>query len=146
MTGVDFLTMLEVTQKVDPAVTTAAIAAGSGNSLARGDAAGLGFIVNVGESGDTLSGSVSWTITLQESSDNSSFSAAADADVELWLNGTRQSSNSVVIDAAAEDDAVIHVLYKGHEEYAAINIAKTGTHTNGTPFSVTGLRRMKVSQ
>ncbi len=146
MTGVDFVTMIEFTQKVDPAVATASIAAGSANSLAREDASGLGFILNVGESGDTLSGSVLWTITVQESSDNSSFSAAAAADVDLYLDGVEQSANSIVIDAAADDDVIIHALYKGHEEYVALNIAATGTHTNGTPFSVTGMRRMKVSQ
>ncbi len=142
----DFLTMIEFTQQVDPAVITSDVAAATGNSLAREDAVGLGFIVNVGESGDTLSGSVYLTVTLQESSDDSVFTDVADADCEIWVNGSKVSANGIVIDGAADDDAIITILYKGHAEYCAVELDLTGTHTNGIPVGVTGMRRMKVSQ
>jgi hypothetical protein len=44
------------------------------------DASSVNFLVNMGNSGDTLSGSVYWTIKLQESLDNSAFTDVTDSE------------------------------------------------------------------
>lgn len=89
-------------------------------------------IVNVGISGDTLSGSVLSTFKLQESDDNSTFTDVAAADME----GTQ----STVIDDAAEDPTVIVWGYKGSRRYIRVFDDVTGTHTNGTPVGAVVVR------
>lgn len=95
------------------------------------DRYGYGDVLMValqGISGDTLSGSLKWTITFEESDDNASFSTIAAADIEggyaTWT-----------IDAAAEDPTNIVRLYRGTKRYVRIKWTATGTHTNGTPLA-----------
>ena len=84
-------------------------------------------IFNIGQSGDTLSGSVYITVSLQESADGSTgWASVAAADLE--------GTNDQVIDAAAEDETVIQMGYKGSLRYVRAYIAFTGTHTNGIPI------------
>lgn len=86
------------------------------------------MIAQQGISGDTLSGSLYWTIKFQESDDDSSYSNIADADLE---NG----ANLWIINAAAEDPTTIIRRYKGGKPYVRIFWDSTGTHTNGTPIA-----------
>ncbi len=82
---------------------------------------------NIGASGDTLSETVYMTVKLQESDDDSTYTDVAAGDYE----GTQ----GLVIDAAAEDEIVHAIGYKGHKRYIRAYIAFTGTHTNGTPIA-----------
>lgn len=86
------------------------------------------MIAQQGISGDTLSGSVKWTITFQESADDSTWTSIADADLEGGVN-------LHVIDAAAEDPTTVVRLYRGTARYIRIFWDATGTHTNGTPIA-----------
>lgn len=95
------------------------------------DRRGYGDVLMVamqGISGDTLSGSVYWTITFEESDDNSTYSTIAAADIEGGYS-------TWVIDAAAEDPTNIVRLYKGTKRYVRILWTASGTHTNGTPIA-----------
>lgn len=127
----DLYNHLNVTQSLDPATATAT-AKGAATDIQGYNS--VMHVVNVGESGDTLSGSVYWTLTLQESdtTTDGDFTAVAAAD----MHGT----NNVVIDAAAEDDAVHKFGYKGSKRYTRTIATATGTHTNGTPISMTAIR------
>lgn len=102
---------------------------------------------SLGLSGDTLSGSVKWTAVVQESDTyNASFAAAAAADV--IVDGTTVTANSIVVDAAAEDQMAYHIGYKGTKKYVILVITATGTHTYGTPMAVVALlgrRRIGVT-
>ena len=89
----------------------------------------------VGESGDTLSGSVYIELEMQESDDDSTYTACADADITNAVTGTN-TGTFALIDAAAEDDAVFASQYLGDKQYVKVNINVTGTHTNGTPIGV----------
>lgn len=89
-------------------------------------------IVNVGISGDTLSGTVYHTIKLQESADNITFTDVAAADME--------GANAVVIDDAAEDPVTIVWGYKGSKRYIRVIDDVSGTHSNGTPFGAVIVR------
>ena len=109
-----------------------------GNTTAEGTGLGVdlaGFdgalmIAHVGQSGDTLSGSVYWTVQFQECAVNTpgSFTNIADADLE-------GGANLVVIDASAEDEVVVQRGYKGALRWLRVLFTQTGTHTNGTPIS-----------
>lgn len=94
---------------------------------------GASVVFAVGASGDTLSGSVYWTLNLEHSDDNSSFSACTTADVY-------NSAASIVIDSASEDELAYVFGYKGTKRYVRGVATKTGTHTNGTPIGIVALR------
>lgn len=83
-------------------------------------------IFTCGISADTLSGSVSLLAKLQESSDNSTFTDVAAANLEGAFT---------VIDDPAEDPAVQVVGYLGYKRYLRVFVDTTGTHTNGTPLA-----------
>jgi len=90
------------------------------------------MIANVGVSGDTLSGSVYWTISFQECAVTTagSFTQVAAAAIEggspVW-----------VINDPAEDQTLVVRRYKGKLKYVRILFTQTGTHTVGTPLSAT---------
>lgn len=109
-----------------------------GNTTAEGtgigvDRSGFGealMIAQCGISGDTLSGSIYWTIQFQECDTDTAGSytniAAADMD---------GGANDHIINAAAEDPTTIVRCYRGSKPWVRVVFAQTGTHTNGTPIS-----------
>ena len=120
----------ETVQILDPAVLTADTVT-TGVDTADCNAAKISVLV--GESGDTLSGSVKWDFILESSEDNSTWAAVTDTN--LVVGQTVDSSGIfATIDAAAEDDVVLTVGYIGYARYFRVNIDATGTHTNGTPM------------
>lgn len=90
-------------------------------------------IFAIGLSGDTLSGSVFWTLKLQHSDDDSIYTDVAVAD----LNNT---SATVVIDSSTEDETAYAFGYIGNKRYLKGVATPTGTHTNGTPIGIVALR------
>jgi hypothetical protein len=104
------------------------------------------FVANVGESGDTLSGSLYGQLVLQGAPDDGTgspgtFVAITDAKDVL---GASIAAGGVwaTIDAAAEDDAVFSIGYigaSGEYRFLRCNWAITGTHTNGTPVSIVAI-------
>lgn len=127
---------VKITQLLDPATVT------TDQNSASIDLKDYGtgtIVVSVGESGDTLSGSVKIELELEESDDNSSFTDCADTVLSSYVAGTNDGCFAV-IDAAAEDDAVYTVSYLGGSRYVRAVVNVTGTHTNGTPIAVIGLR------
>lgn len=97
------------------------------------------FIVNCGESNDSLSGSVYLEFEVETSDDNSTWVDAADAVVTNTVTGTNTGTFAKV-DAAAEDDAIFTAAYLGRERYVRVVVNVTGSHTNGTPLSIVCVR------
>ena len=98
------------------------------------------LIAMCGVSGDTLSGSVKVDIILEESDDDSTWTAVTDAnDVVFASDGTvaAPDSNGLIatIDDAAEDPDTFRIGYIGNKRYARLRFDFTGTHTNGMPIS-----------
>lgn len=134
MSMIDLANNIAVTQLVDPVTATATT---NSASIDLQFDNGAMVIVNIGESGDTLSGSVYWTLILQDSSDDSTWAAVTDTDYVTW--GTVDGSGVfATIDAAAEDDSVHKIGYIGPNRYVRVAVTATGTHTNGTPIAVSG--------
>ena len=126
-----------VTQVIDPVVVSADAL---GDEIDMAGFRDLTAMVLVGESGDTLSGSVYIELEMQHSDvSGSGYAACADADITNAVTGTN-TGTFALIDAAAEDDAVFMSQYIGDKQYVKININVTGTHTNGTPCGATAVQ------
>lgn len=82
-------------------------------------------------SNDTLSGSIYWTCTIQESDTYNASFAAVDAS-EI----TNLSANSVVVDANGELGVSYKIGYKGNAKYLRGVVTATGTHTYGNVIAI----------
>ncbi len=117
-----------------PAVRTAAVN-GSGVDLQGYESATA--VVFVGAEGDTLSSSVHFEVSLEHSDDNSTFTDVAQADI---VDGTISSGGIFLkMDGTAggnpDTTGEIHrVGYVGGKRYVRVVLAKTGTHSTGTPI------------
>lgn len=139
MSARDFLNNQKVTQVLDPAVITSDTNCTAVDLLGYG---GVTFLALVGESGDTLSGSVYIELEVEDSADNSTFADAANAELSDYVTGTN-TGTFAVIDAAAEDDAVYKTTYRGDKRYCRPVVNVTGTHSNGTPIGIVAIRHGK---
>lgn len=91
---------------------------------------------NIGNSGDTLSGSVYAELEIQTSDDNSTWVAAADADLSATAVTGTNTGTIAVINAPAEDSLLIGTAYLGRERYVRGVVNLTGTHSNGIPVAI----------
>jgi hypothetical protein len=119
-----------VTQHLNPVVSTATKTS-TAIDLQGYNSASVVFAI--GLAGDTLSGSVLWTLKLQHSDDDSSYADLAAADI---YGGT----TSIVLDAMTKDEAAYSFGYIGTKRFLKAVATPTGTHTNGTPIGVEALR------
>ncbi len=91
-------------------------------------------ICEMGNSGDTLSGSVEINIEVEESDDNSTFTDVADADLQTSVTGANTGTFAHV-DAPAEDSAVFMTTYRGTKRYIRTVVNVVGSHSSGTPIA-----------
>lgn len=107
------------------------------------DTAGFESLVvefNVGNSGDTLSGSLYWTLSLTEcATSGGSFTAVAAADIRVQ-GGTAGTTSTYVIDAPAEDSLTVKFGYMGSLRYVKAVATATGSHSSGTPMGITAIQ------
>ena len=96
------------------------------------------FIVNSGIEGDTLSGSVKFDFILQESTDDSTFTAVTSS-TSVTEGSVDSSGIFLTLDANGETPQTSQIGYIGGKRYARVKIDATGTHSNGTPISVQGI-------
>ena len=90
-------------------------------------------IFAIGQSADTLSGSVFWTLKLQHSDDDSSYSDVTAAELH-------NSAATVVVNSTALDKMAHSFGYQGSKRYLKGVATPTGTHTNGTPIGMIAVR------
>jgi len=94
---------------------------------------GASVVFDIGQSGDTLSGSVYWTLKLQHSDDDSAYSDLAATDLN-------SPNLTVAVNSPSLDETVYSFGYQGGKRYLKAVATPTGTHTNGTPIGVVALR------
>jgi len=124
----DLMQDIQIVQTIVPIVANNT-AEGTGLGVDRKGFEAAELLVHVGDSGDTLSGSLYWTIKLQE---NDVDTAGTYADVAAGdIIGPNQG---LVIDAPAEDQRIVRIGYKGKKKWLRALLTQTGTHTNGTPL------------
>tara|TARA_Y100000114_G_scaffold24479_1_gene20181 strand:+ start:661 stop:1074 length:414 start_codon:yes stop_codon:yes gene_type:complete len=101
------------------------------------------ILVDVGAEGDTLSSSVHFEVSLEESDDNSTFTDVAQAGI---IDGTISSGGIFLkLDGTTGGDpdstgGIFRVGYVGGKRYIRVVLAKTGTHSNGTPLGAMVVR------
>ena len=95
-------------------------------------------VVSVGAEGDTLSGSLYFEVSLEHSDDDSTYTDCVQADI---VNGTIAAGGIFLkLDGTAGGDPDTtggqwQVGYVGGKRYVRLVLAKTGTHSTGTPIS-----------
>jgi len=95
-------------------------------------------IVDVGAEGDTLSGSVYFELSLEHSDDDSTYTDCVQADV---INGTIAAGGIwLKLDGTTGGDPDTtggnwQIGYVGGKRYLRLVLAKTGTHSTGTPIA-----------
>lgn len=119
-----------VTQHLSPVVSTATK---TSTAIDLQGYNGANVIFSIGQSGDTLSGSVYWTLKLQHSDDDSTYADLAAAD----LNSPSLTS---VVNSSSLDRTSYSFGYQGNKRYLKAVATPTGTHSNGTPIGVVALR------
>lgn len=133
----DLYSNLKSTLGLKPQVATATK---NGASVNMADFGSALFLALIGLSADTLSGSVKIEVAIEESDDDSTFTAAADEDVLGAITGGATTGTLAVIDDAAEDEVQVKGGYIGYKQYARMVVKFVGTHTNGTPVAIANLR------
>lgn len=114
-------------------------ATGTGASVSNEGQHGVLHQFNVGNSADTLSGSVYWTLTIEDSPNNSDWTTVTDSGAIVDSTGSAYDSSTgavAVIDAPAEDTLLVECHYIGAQPYSRAVITKTGTHSSGTPVGI----------
>lgn len=127
---------LSATSLLVPAVRNADTNS-TGLDLRDCDSAALLF--HVGASADTLSGTNKIELEVQESDDNSTFTAVANADMNLYAAATNAGTGAVVVSNATASQSYLFG-YKGNKRYIRGVLNFSGTHSTGTPIGVVGLR------
>jgi len=96
-------------------------------------------IVNVGAPGVTFSSSVKIDIKLEDSDDNSSFSAVT---ANTSVTGGTVDSNGIfqTINANGDCNKVYAIGYVGGKRYSRVVLDFSGTHSTGTIFGVVGIK------
>ena len=105
---------------------------------------GAMVIMPVGASGDTLSSTVLFTVTLTHSNDDSTYTTVtSNADV---TGGTLASGGGwLLIDAPGDASKVYGIGYVGGKRYLKCTVTKTGTHSNGTIMGVDFIKGIPLS-
>ena len=95
-------------------------------------------VVSVGAEGDTLSSSIYFEVSLEHSDDNSTYTDCVQADI---VDGTNAAGGIwLKLDGTTDGNPDTaggqwQVGYVGGKRYVRLVVAKTGTHSNGTPIS-----------
>lgn len=118
------------TQVLNPVVATAA------KTSATIDLQGfnsVSIVFAIGQAADTLSGSVYWTLKLQHSDNDSSYSDVAAGDISA-------GAATIVLNATSLDKAAYSFGYMGAKRYVQAVATPTGTMSSGTPMGIVALK------
>ncbi len=99
----------------------------------------LMLVVDMGNSADTLNGSNTIQLEVEDSPNDSDWTDCADADLHNYIDGSNDGTFGV-IDAAGEDSINFKTGYKGDKRYVRVVINFTGTHSTGTPISILAIQ------
>ena len=104
------------------------------------DSESAALLFHVGASADTLSGTNKIELEVQESDDNSTFTAVANADLNNYAAGTSNTGTGAVVTSNGTASLAYLVGYKGNKRYVRGAFNFSGTHATGTPVGIVGLR------
>tara|TARA_R110000822_G_scaffold30636_5_gene89125 strand:+ start:793 stop:1236 length:444 start_codon:yes stop_codon:yes gene_type:complete len=101
------------------------------------------LVVNVGAAGDTFSGSVKTNLIIEDSDDNSTYTAVTSGNV---TGGTTDSSGIFqTIDANGEAGKTYGIGYVGGKKWIRAVVDIVGTHSNGTIYGAVVVKGTPIS-
>lgn len=135
----DIISNIKVQSVLPPQVVTAAKTA----AVDRLGFDSLMFVVDVGASGDTLSGTVKFDFYLEHADDNGEGSAGAWAPVTNPFHAqglaVDSSGKFATVDGATDDETTYRIGYVGDKRHVRVKEVAAGTHTNGTPMAISAI-------
>tara|TARA_R100000773_G_C4174483_1_gene86835 strand:+ start:125 stop:589 length:465 start_codon:yes stop_codon:yes gene_type:complete len=138
--------MQDLSNNINPAVSiinAVKTAAANGTGVDLQGYEGATVLVDVGAEGDTLSSSVHFELSLEESDDDSTYTDVTQAGI---VDGTISADGIFLkLDGTAGGNpdttgGIFRVEYVGGKRYIRVVLAKTGTHSNGTPIGAMVVR------
>ena len=126
---------LKLTTSIVPAVKSSDT---NGTGIDTAGYEAVEMVVMVGLSADTLSSTNKISLELEESTDNSTFTDVAEADMIGGISGGTVGEFAL-IDAATEDELTYKVGYRGTQRYIRPVLNFSGTHTTGTPIGAVAI-------
>jgi hypothetical protein len=125
-----------VTAILPQTITTAGGAVNSGNLDLLGFESAE-FVVSVGTSGDTLSGTNKLSVKIEHAPDDDGSPGTYAPVAAVNVLGATPDVNGVVlvVDDPAEDAVTHRFGYVGSGRFLKLTVTPAGTHTNGTPVS-----------
>ena len=126
------------TQLLPPLIRTASANSASFDLQNYNDVA---LVASVGATGDTLNGTNRVEISVQESSDNATFTQVADSDlVHVVTAGSAQATGTfAILNSAGSVGQVYETGYRGNLRYIRVALVNYGTTTSGTSIDVLAL-------
>ena len=132
----DLANSISVAQSLAPAVKTSDT---NGTGIDLQGFEGATVVVDTGAEGVTLSGSVKIDFKLEESSDDSTYTAVTSA--TAVTDGTVDSNGIfLTLDDNAETPQVATIGYVGGSRYIRVVADFTGSHSTGTPVAASVIK------
>jgi hypothetical protein len=97
------------------------------------------ILFSIGLSADTLNSTNKIELEIQESDDNTTFTAVADASITNAVTGTNTGTVKV-INSASLDEINYQTAYIGTKRYVRPSLNFSGTHSTGTPIGITAIK------
>jgi len=119
-----------VTQHLNPVVSTTTKTSSTIDLQGFNSAS---IVFSLGQSGDTLSSSLYWTLSLQESNDNVTYTAVTSAETSAGVA-------SVAVNTTTADKTTYSFGYIGGSRYLQAVATPTGSVSSGVPIGVIALR------
>ena len=120
---------VKVSQVLSPVVSTTTKTS-SAIDLKGFNSAAVAFAV--GATGDTLSGSIYWTLKIQHSDDNVTYT-------DVGVEDLHNAAATAVVNSNSLDEVAYSFGYKGAKRYLKGVAIPTGSHSTGTPLAVIAL-------
>ncbi len=98
------------------------------------------FVLCVGIGGITFDATNKVSVTLNESDDDSTYTAVADVDIKGISPETADSGIVLLLDSAHAAALTYHWSYIGSKRYVQVLADFAGTHGTGTPMSLVAIK------
>jgi hypothetical protein len=142
----DLYSQSKVSQMLLPKSRTATL---QSSSVDMSGCRGLMIVADIGDTSDTYSATDKVELELQESDDNSTFTAVADADCINAISGATATGTFAKITNAAAGTGTQMTFtteYLGNKRYVRVNARYSGTHTNGLEIGIVAVQHNCIKQ
>jgi hypothetical protein len=96
------------------------------------------IIADVGAANDTWSGTDKIEIEVQDSDDDSTYAATADANISNAVSGTNTGTMVKLTNSSAQQNQTYACAYRGNKRYVKVAVNFSGTHGSGSVIGIIG--------